>query len=343
VPSEWIYLFVMAPLCIFKKTYPEKIYVAEVDCERPGEGKFLASLLKPEVTLWLNSGKTHTANFDNLVKAHKFKSVEEAVAYEFGHLLDNTDKLAIINGDDKLELAELVRYRGKRELVTDGELTAYSLDATGTEFTIGESRYRFKSILPRDSFYSIAMTLRLASYLGMVDNLSFTDFTLPAGRGGILRGIKDTRLIDSTYNATPDGMRATLQTFTSYPAERKWLVLGDMIELGEEEEGEHKLLAGLLQNVDADKIILVGRRVTRYTYPALLAYIDRPESVVCYEQPSEALEYIKSNIEGGEAVLFKGARFLEGIIEHLLKDKSDVAKLCRREEIWQTRRKKWNL
>jgi hypothetical protein len=59
--------------------------------------------------------------------------------------------------------------------------------------------------------------------------------------------------------------------------------------------------------------------------------------------PKEVLDYLKENIKGGEVILFKGARFLEGVIENLLLDKSNAAKLDRREKIWQIRRKKWGL
>jgi len=55
------------------------------------------------------------------------------------------------------------------------------------------------------------------------------------------------------------------------------------------------------------------------------------------------LDYLKGNIEGGEIILFKGARFLEGVIENLLEDKGNVKYLARREKIWEIRRKKWGL
>jgi hypothetical protein len=46
-------------------------------------------------------------------------------------------------------------------------------------------------------------------------------------------------------------------------------------------------------------------------------------------------------LQGGETILFKGARFMEGVIENLLVDKKDAAKLVRREKIWEIRRKQW--
>jgi hypothetical protein len=59
--------------------------------------------------------------------------------------------------------------------------------------------------------------------------------------------------------------------------------------------------------------------------------------------PKEGLNYILENIKGEETILFKGARFLEGIIEHLLQNKKDIDKLVRREKAWQKRRESFGL
>ena len=86
----------------------------------------------------------------------------------------------------------------------------------------------------------------------------------------------------------------------------------------------------------------MGPRVCKYTYPKLQGLVSGVK-IEKFETPKEALDYIEANILGGEVILFKGARFLEGVIEHLLADKNEVAKLCRREPIWQARRKEWGL
>ena len=102
---EWIYLFLAAPLKAFKFPYKEKLYIVEADCDRPHEGKFLAMLLKPEVTLWVSCSRTHSMNFDN------FPDVDGAIADEFGFFLENTTKFAIVNGDSELISKQLNRLK----------------------------------------------------------------------------------------------------------------------------------------------------------------------------------------------------------------------------------------
>jgi len=334
--DEWPYLILTAPFKAFKKPYKEKLYVVEADCDRPYEGKFLATLLKPEVTLWINVSHTHTMNFDHLVKNQNFKTVEKAITHEFGYFLEHTSNLAILNSDNDLIRKESQRSKAEIKYVTQKDLTAYKVFKDHTEFKINGKTYSINALLPKEAFISIQMTTFLLDYLKIKPDPSFSKFSLPPGRCGLLKGTKNTVIIDSTYNATPDGMKAILNMFDLYPANVKWVVLGDMIELGNEEQEEHERLADVINSMNLDKIILVGPRVSKYTYPKL-------KNAESFIMPKDALNYLLSNIKGHEVILFKGARFLEGIIEHFLIDKNDVKKLPRREKIWQERRKKWGL
>ena len=335
-PDEWLYLFILAPFKAFKKPPSEKIYVVEADCDRPNEGKFLASLLKPSISLWTNSSRTHTKNFDCLVSQKKFPSVEEAIAYEFGYFLQYSSDLIIVNGDNELIAKERSRSKAHLKSVTKKELDEYKILKGHTEFKINGTNYKFKVLLPKETFYSIQMTLALLEYLKIDPDRTFSKFILAPSRYSLFKGIRDTTIIDSTYNATPDGVRTILEMFGEYPAQNKWLVLGDMIELGNEEKEEHEKLADIINSMRLDKIILVGPRLAKYTCPKL-------KKAKTFLMPKDALDYLMQNIKGEETILFKGARFLEGIIEQLLANKNDIKKLCRQEKAWKKRRKQWRL
>ena len=335
-PDEWIFLFLFAPFKAFKSKPQEKIYIVEADCDRPGEGKFLASLLKPEITLWVSSSLTHSASFDYLVKNGCFSSTKEAIAYEFGYFLEYTQKLVIANGDSSLIQDQLIRAQSSIKKVTQKDLNDYKIYKNRTEFVIEEKKYSINSIVPKDVFYSILMTKLLMETLQLPFDSMFKNFILPPGRNSVFQGIKNTILIDSSYNATPDGVKIILEMFDKYPSEKKWVVLGDMIELGDEEKREHEKIGKIISKMKLDKIILVGPRLSKYTAPIV-------PTAQSFFMPKQALDYILKNIKGKETILFKGARFLEGIIEHLLLNKNDINKLIRREKAWQNRRKAWGL
>lgn len=338
-PDEWISLFLLAPFKAFKPTPKEKIYIVEADCDRPKEGKFLASLLKPEITLWISLSLTHSINFDSLIKRRNFVSVEEAIAYEFGYFLEYTKKLTIINGDNPLILKQLKRTKVPAESVIKKDLQSYNLNKNSTEFIIEDKKYSINYIVPKDVSYSILMTNLLVKILNLPFDPNFKKLLLPPGRNSIFKGIKDATIIDSTYNATPDGVKTILEMFDKYPSKDKWLVLGDMIELGDEEKEEHEKVGRIISKMKLEKIILIGPRVSKYI-PPILPISQTPQT---FTMPKEGLDYILKKIKGQETILFKGARFLEGIIEHLLQNKEDVSKLVRREKAWQNRRKAWGL
>lgn len=335
--KEWPLIFVKAPLMMFRKVPKENIYIVEADCDRPNEGKFLGELLRPEVTLWVDVSRTHGLNFERVAKLKRTK-VEKVIAKEFGNYAKNTTNLIIANGDNKYIRNYLAKLDISKELIKENELKLkYEVDFNGTKFTIEDKTYRFKYLLPKESFYQITLTKRLVKYLGFEFDQSFKNFEMPPGRSSVLKAIKSMTIIDSTYNASLSSMRVVLNMFSNIRAKNKWIVLGDMVEQGHGEVEEHKKLAKEILKHDFDKVILMGPRVTKYTKPYL------SEDVQSFLNPKEVLNYLRSNLTGGEVILFKGARFLEGVIENLLLDKSDAKYLVRREKVWQTRRKRWGL
>ncbi|MCL5113690.1 MAG: Mur ligase family protein [Patescibacteria group bacterium] len=341
--DEWIFLFLFAPFKLFSKLPEEKLYVVEADCDRPNEGKFLATLLKPEVTLWTNSTRTHSMNFDSLVKSGKFKTVEEAISHQFGYFLEHTSKLVMVNGDSEIIKKELPRTKAKIVSVAIKDLANYKVSLSGTEFKTREKTFKLKYLLPMENFYSLEMCLGLLSYLEISEDESFGKFILPPGRSSLFDGIKKTKIVDSSYNANLDSMTVVLDMFDKIPSGNKWTILGDMLEQGKSEKEEHEKLAGIIAKMKLERIILMGPRVSEYTYPRLKKLLGDKAKIEKFLIPKEVLDYLKLNLKGNELLLFKGARFLEGVVENLLLDKSNSKYLCRREKVWQKRRRDWGL
>ena len=337
--EEWISLLFLAPFHALKNPPKEKIYIVEADCDRPGEGKFLAEFLRHEVVLWVSTSRTHGMNFEQLILNKQFSTIEESIAYEFGFFLEYCSRLAVINGDAALQVEQQKRTKAEVKKVTKKNLEKYEVTKEGTTFVIAGDHYHFSYLLPKAVFGSIVMCKEAVAYLGLPFDAKFSHFSLPPGRSSIFQGIKNTTIIDSSYNANLSSMTEILEMFAQLPGDKKWAVIGDMLEQGEGEEEEHEKLAALLLTYNFDRILFMGPRVSKYTYPKL----QNKTKVETFLGPKELLDYLTKNISGGETILFKGARFMEGVIEHLLQDKKDVAKLARREEMWEIRRKKWGL
>lgn len=338
--SEWISLFLLAPFRVFAPLPKEKVFVAEADCDRPGEGKFLAEFLRPEMVLWISTSRTHAMNFEKLVDGDKFTTVEQVIAYEFGFFLEYCSRFAVIDGDEPLQIEQVKRTNAEVKIITKAKyFEKYAIDNKGTKFTIDSINYSFSAMLPEVSFHAIQMCKEAVAYLDIPFDPKFSHFTIPPGRGSLFQGIKDTTIIDSCYNANLSSMQVILDMYKKFPGKNKWAVIGDMLEQGRGEKEEHEKLAVLLDTYNFEKLILLGPRVSKFSYPLL----KDKKNIAKFENPKDVLDFLLENITGGETVLFKGARFMEGVIENLLKDKSDADKLSRREKVWEIRRKQWGL
>ena len=340
--SEWIRFFLQTPFLAFKNPPSQKLYVVEADCDRPGEGEFLAGFLRPDIVLWVSTAQTHSMNFDHLVTSGKFSDVKEAIAYEYGYFLEYCREKAFINGDLSLQEKQISRTDAEIISIKKERLKKYEITKEHTVFTFDNENYSFKALLPEEVFYSIAMCKDLITDLQMPFDKTFSKFVSPPGRGSLFHGIKNTILVDSSYNANLSSMTAILNMFEKLQGKKKWAVIGDMLEQGREEKDEHEKLAQLLEKYNFERVILMGPRVSEFAFP-LLESVQKDWIVEKFLEPRQVLDYLNENIKGEETILFKGARFLEGVVEHLLEDKRDAAKLARREKVWEIRRKQWGL
>jgi UDP-N-acetylmuramoyl-tripeptide--D-alanyl-D-alanine ligase len=333
---EWPAFALRAPFAVWRKPYAENIYVVEADCDRPYEGDFLASLLKPEVVVWLSCARTHSMHFEKSVRAGRFATVDDAIAHEFGYFIERSGKLCIVNADEPRIEEQLSRTSSAVHHIHRAELQQYAVSIGGTEFVINGTRYRAPLLLPQEVFYSIAASVKVAQYFDVRPTSELWKLRMPPSRSSILKGKKNTVLIDSTYNANVGSVRAIIEMVGKFPSKETWVILGDLIEQGSQTKEEHEKVARMLQGCNFKKVILVGPRMRESALPLIAG-------AVAFDEPRAALDYIEEELKGGETLVFKGARFLEGIVEHLLADKADADKLCRREAVWRKRRAQWGL
>lgn len=365
---RWLILFLAVPIKSFFYRHHEEFYIVEIDGERPYETEFLASWLKPEVTLWISLGLSHAVQFEQQVKDGIFDSLDKAITHEFAMLPQYTRKLVII--DEDVELMNRALASMKEKKLTEAKvvkcskkaLVKYHVEPNFTKFTIcqeqlsrhqekkdkEESRnkdkvkvkeYVFNRPMSKDLAIQLVMLEKLSNYLKIDLDPDFSLLTLAPGRNSFFEGKNNLKIIDSSYNAHLISVKSVLEMFSEIKIPHKWLVIGDIVDQGSIEGEEHQKLASEILNVRPEQVILVGHRTKKYTAPLL----KKVNSLFTTNSPKEALKFIEQNTKGGETLLFKGSQYLEWIIEKLLKDPSDIEKLPRRERAAVKRRKKRGL
>ena len=337
---RWIFLFIAAPFLGLFKRHKEKFYVVEIDGERPHEAEFLAEWLKPEVTIWVSIGLSHAVQFEKVVNEGKFKNLSEAITAEFANLPLNTSKRVYIDGDSKLMVEATEGIRAKVVPIKKSLMKKYVVYPDSTDFTYGDTTFHFNAPMPKDIAFNLFVLRDLMEYLKLPFNPDFSKLKLAPGRSSYFEGKKGIQIVDSSYNAHMISMASALDMAKRMHAEKKWLVIGDIVDQGSMEGSEHEKLAELIAAVKPEKVVLVGRRTKKYTAPRLM---ELGVSAVATTDPKKALAYIEKHIHGNETLIFKGSQYLEWVIEKLLKNPKDAKKLCRREKAAVERRKKWGL
>lgn len=339
---RWLYLLAVVPFRSLWFRHRQEFYVVEIDGERPKETAFLAEWLRPEVTLWVSLGRSHAMYYDQQVANGEFPTVEEAIAHEFGYLPRYTTKLVIALADNPLMTRQLQDITATVETVRLADLVEYQVKPDRSCFTLHTGSVEFAHPMPKEIAVQLLMLERLVAYLGVLLTADFSSFQPAPGRNGCLRGIKGIQMIDSSYNAHLISMKSTLDMIQQMDVAHKWLVIGDMTEQGRGEAREHKRLGEHLAAIDAERYILVGRRVGAHTLPELQS-AGFNDKTVHFAHAREALAYLKKELTGQEVVLFKGSQYLEWIEEKLLADPADIVKLPRQEPSAKKRRAAWGL
>lgn len=182
----------------------------------------------------------------------------------------------------------------------------------------------------------LAAALATASAFGIsaTDTLAALEsYEPPPGRGRLLTGLRDSVIIDDTYNASPAAVEEALTTLKTFPhAKRRIAVLGDMLELGRYSVQEHERV-GKLAGAAADLVVAVGIRSR-----ALAAKVGRTE-VLLFDNARIAASALVPLVRAGDVILVKGSQSIrtERIVEALLARPSDTSKLVRQEREWKRR------
>jgi UDP-N-acetylmuramoyl-tripeptide--D-alanyl-D-alanine ligase len=120
----------------------------------------------------------------------------------------------------------------------------------------------------------------------------------------------NNELIMDAYNANPSSMFAAVNNFQQLPAPNKYLILGDMFELGEESIAEHQAIVSLVAELKFEKVIFVGKDF----YQA--AAENKIASFQFFESTANASDYLSENSISAHTILIKGSRGMK--LESLL-------------------------
>jgi len=168
---------------------------------------------------------------------------------------------------------------------------------------------------------------------------ALSKYKILPGRMNLIPGIKDTVIIDDSYNSSPVAMIQALAVFKELKTKgRKIVVLGDMLELGKHSVDEHRKLAELVKD-SVSKVICVGIRMRILSEELLNLGFDEG-NILSFDTSTEAGKELQNIIEEKDIVLVKGSQTvrMEKVVEEIMQCPEDKEKLLvRQEEEWLNR------
>lgn len=306
------------PLCIMEMPEDTEMAVLEMGGAYAfGELALLATIAKPNVGVVTNVFPVHLERMGSI----------EAIAETKTELVESlsADGFAVLNGDDSRVRAMTDRTEARVITYGLGQANDVRADEVSTEGLAGSS---FRLHLDGETFYikvpligGHAVQLALAAIavghaLGMHISEMLPGFDDPniQVRLLVMPGPNDSRLIDDTYNASTPSVLSALGLLEELVPARAIAVLGEMRELGEIAEEEHRIVGRRAGEV-ADVLVTFGELAQIVAAEAIVAAEHGGRSLEVHafglDERAELIDHLRESLRSGDIVLLKGSRGLE--------------------------------
>lgn len=330
-PLAWLATFIKNEKRL-RQAYPYEIVVVETGSDQPGDLAEFKHRLKAEIGVLSGIAPEHMEMF----KTMEAVAEEELTLADFSSLVIANKDLV---GNDYLAQRDFLTY--SLSAPADYQLVNTRFDNEGSNFDIlaGGTKLlsaRHDSISEPQLYFALA-AVAVAEKLGLSPaeiEAGLEQIKPVAGRMQTLPGINGSTIIDDTYNASPEAVKAALLTLYRLQASQKIALLGNMNELGDYSEQAHREVGQLCDPKQLDMVVTLGPDANKFIAEEAKAKGCRVESC---NTPYEAANFIKSNLQQGGLILAKGSQngvFAEEAVKQLLANPSDAARLVRQSPKW---------
>ena len=298
------------PLSLSNLNLNHKFGIFEVGMSKAGEINQLSKMIKPSLGIITNVGEAHIENFKNTKGIAKAKS-------EIINNIENNGTI-ILNHDDKFFnfLSRKAKLRNIRVISFGKNKTANvhivkmkkikNINHIAVKVIDTIFELKIKNLNIYNILCSLAVLKELELNISKIIKLYF-NFEPSKGRGkihNIRRYKRKFTLIDESYNANPLSVKNAINNFSAIKKNKskKYLLLGDMLELGNKSEVLHKNLSKLINRSDIDKVFIKGEK-TLFTYKNLKKS-KRGNIFQCNQDIDETLKNIITN---NDYLMIKGS------------------------------------
>ena len=302
------------PLSLFNLNDKDDYGVLEVGMDKKGEIDYLSKIIKPDISVITNINYAHAKNFNNI----------REIALAKSEIIQNTkqDGYVVLNADDDFfGMHQKLALKNNLKIISFGiqnkksNIKLLNIKKKGKYFKIKiKTNKLIKYFIINNDFqnniYNILAALTVISInldiLKLKKNI-FLDFKTPQGRGDVSKiriYKKNINLIDESYNSNPLSLKSAILNFDkiSKKNSKKYLLLGDMLELGIHSKKLHQSIAPIINKTNLDKVFIKGNKAI-FTFESLL----KSKKGRILNSNAQILELIKNDLNNNDFLMIKAS------------------------------------
>lgn len=329
-PLAWLGVFIRNHRQI--KHYPYDIVVVELGTDHPGDIITFQDYIACDITVVTAITPEHMEFFNDLDDV----ATEELSAGVFSErLVINTDLCAAKYLDVPVPITTFgtkdADYVLRDMRFNDG-------DATFTVRRDGKAWLQARmEAVAQSELYSATAAATVADLLDVPKDAiakGIAELQPVSGRMRRLKGVKNSLILDETYNASTVAVKAALDTLYTFKAPQKIAILGNMNELGDYSAAAHTEVGEYCDSAQLDLVVTIGPDANEYLAPAA---VEQGCLVKTFDDPYSAGQFVKEQIKPHAVILAKGSQnkvYAEEAVKLLLANPKDIEKLVRQSPDW---------
>ncbi len=297
------------PLTLLNINDETQIAIIEMGANHQLEIESYCKIAEPTHGLITNIGKAHLEGFGG------YKGVIKAKT-ELYTWLRNTGGTVFVNADNPLLTKHTVDmkrilYGSGEGLHTQGKAGSFSSTLELDWFT-GQNKVQIKTnLIGTYNFENVLAAICIGTFFDVpADEIksAITTYQPSNSRSQALKTERNSIILDS-YNANPTSMQLAIENFRLIVAPNKMLILGDMLELGDESPAEHQAIVKLVNESGFNRAIFVGPDFS----------VAAAGKFQCFDNSDEAFSWLMKQQIKDFTILVKGSRGIkmEKVLEAL--------------------------
>ena len=281
-----------------------KYLIVEMGMRGLGEIELLSKYAQPDIAVIVNVGSAHIGRLGSLLNIAKAK-------FEITKYL-NPKGILISHKNELIEQINDKTHQTVYFSLEDKNLEIKEMTSKSCRFEYKKQEYKL-NVGGEHNIQNALSVIEAGLFAGLTSDIiakGLEEFA-PIEKRWDIKEINGFKIINDSYNSNPESVKAALKTFLLYTESPKSVVLGDMGELGLNEEEYHKETGKFLEQFECDYVLTIGE-LAKHINPT-------NKKTIHFDNKTDLVAFIKKNLPKGSNILLKASRFMrfEEIIEEL--------------------------